>query len=40
MIILPCITKFMKKNWKKIIIVIFSLIVVYNILVIGIKLYI
>lgn len=39
MIILPWIDKFIKKNWKKIIVVIVSLIVFYNILVIGIKLY-
>lgn len=40
MIILPWTIKFIKKNWKKIIAVIVSLIVFYNILVIGIDLYI
>lgn len=40
MVILPWIVKFVKKNWKKIIVVIASLIVFCNVLVIGIKLYI
>ena len=40
MVILPWIIKFIKKNWKKIIVVIVSLIIFYNILVIGINLYI
>lgn len=40
MIILPWINKFIKKNWKKIIVFFASLIVFCSILVIGIKLYI
>ncbi len=40
MVILPWMVKFVKKNWKKIMVVIVSLIVFCNVLVIGIKLYI
>ncbi len=38
MVILPWMIKFIKKNWKKIMIVIVSLIVFYNILIIGFNL--
>lgn len=40
MVILPRIIKFVKKNWKKILIITVSLIAFWNIFVIGINLYI